>query len=61
MLKEKIAGLFKSLDPEIQSIVIGVMNIEQEHISMKRPRVKEDIDAIVTAVASKELSKSKTE
>lgn len=61
MLKEKIAGLFKSLDPEIQSIVIGVMNIEQEHISMKRPRVKEDIDSIVTAVASKELSKSKTE
>lgn len=57
MHKERLNKLFESFDPEVRSVILGVLDIEQEHISMERPRVKEQIDEIVSAVAKRELAK----
>jgi len=57
MLKDRIqelfTGLFANYDMEIQAIIFGVLLLEQENISMKRPRVRDQIDAIISHVASK--------
>lgn len=57
MHKERLTNLFESFDPTVRSIILGVLDIEQEHISMEKPRVKEHIDEIISAVAKKELEK----
>lgn len=57
MHKERLAKLFETFDPDVRSIILGVLDIEQEHISMEKPRVKEHIDEIVSAAAKKELAK----
>ncbi len=57
MQKERLTKLFETFDPAVRSIVLGVLDIEQEHISMEKPRVKEHIDEIVSAVAKKELER----
>lgn len=57
MHRERLSNLFESFDPTVRSIILGVLDIEQEHISMERPRVKEHIDEIITAAAKKELEK----
>ena len=61
MHKERLNNLFESFDPAVKNIILGVLDIEQEHISMERPRVKEHIDEIVTAVAKKEVEKLEAE
>jgi len=61
MLKDRLQKLFDNYDPAIQKIIRGVLSVEQEHISMERPRVKDDIDAIVSSVASRELTKANSE
>lgn len=48
MLKERLKKLFDHYDPAIQMVIAGVLSVEQEHISMQRPRVKEEIDALIT-------------
>jgi hypothetical protein len=58
MHKERISKLFETFDPAVRSIILGVLDIEQEHISMKQPRVREQIDEIVSAAAKKELAKA---
>ena len=59
MLKDRIqelfAELFASHDKEIQDIISRVLLLEQEHISMKLPRVRTQIDEIISQVASKAL------
>jgi hypothetical protein len=57
MQKERLMNLFESFDPAVRSIILGVLDIEQEHISMERPRVKEQIDEIISAAAKKEIEK----
>lgn len=57
MHKERLANLFETFDPAVKSIILGVLNIEQEHISMEKPRVKEHIDEIISAAAKKEMEK----
>lgn len=57
MQKERLMNLFETFDPAIRNIILGVLDIEQEHISMERPRVKDQIDEIVTAAAKKEAEK----
>lgn len=57
MHKERLTNLFESFDPTVRSIILGVLDIEQEHISMEKPRVKEHIDEIISAAAKKELEK----
>lgn len=57
MQKERLNNLFESFDPALRNIILGVLDIEQEHISMERPRVKDQIDEIVTAAAKKEVER----
>ncbi len=61
MHNERLSNLFETFDPAVKNIILGVLDIEQEHISMERPRVKEHIDEIVTAVAKKEVEKLEAE
>lgn len=61
MHKERLTDLFESFDPAVRNIILGVLDIEQEHISMERPRVKEQIDEIITGAAKKEVEKLATE
>jgi hypothetical protein len=58
MLKDRLVALFKEYDPEIQMVIARVLTIEQEHISMEKPRIKEDIDAIVEQVANDQLRRA---
>lgn len=57
MQKEGLMNLFETVDPAVRNIILGVLDIEQEHISMERPRVKDQIDEIVTAAAKKEVER----
>jgi hypothetical protein len=57
MHKERLTSLFESFDPSVRNIILGVLDIEQEHISMEKPRVKEQIDEIITGTAKKEVEK----
>jgi hypothetical protein len=57
MLKDRIKELFEDYDPAIQAVISSVLSVEQEHISMAKPRVKDDIDFIIDLVANKELSR----
>ena len=61
MIKERLSKLFEGYDPAIQAVIAGVLSIEQEHISMKRPRVKDEIDNVVNLVANKELKRASNE
>jgi hypothetical protein len=53
--------LFEGYDPAVQAVIASVLSIEQEHISMKRPHVKDEVDYVVNAVASKELKQANNE
>ena len=57
MLKDRMQELFGELfanyDIEIQAIILRVLLLEQENISMKRPRVRDQIDEIISQMASK--------
>ena len=59
MLKDRIqelfAELFANYDTEIQDIISRVLLLEQEHISMKLPRVRTQIDEIISQMAYKAL------
>jgi len=57
MHKVRLSNLFETFDPAVKNIILGVLDIEQEHISMEKPRVKEHIDEIISAVAKKEIEK----
>ncbi len=58
MLKDRLQELFKSYNPAIQLIISEVLTLEQEHISMKSPRVKNQVDDIIARVASAELEQA---
>lgn len=61
MLKEELRELFKDYDSAVQTIIAQVLKLEQEKISMERPRVKEDIDRIIEAVTRQELERNTRE
>lgn len=58
MLKDKLVNLFDAYDPAIKTIILEVLKIEQANISMERPRVKDEIDDVVSAVTAAELAKA---
>ena len=58
MMRDRLKALFQTYDPAIQAIISEVLAIEQENISMERPRVKDDIDFAINLVAKKELEKA---
>lgn len=57
MQREKLANLFEGYDPAIKTIILEVLKVEQANISMEKPRVKDEIDTIVSNVTATELAK----
>ncbi|MCW5841682.1 MAG: hypothetical protein KIT77_10605 [Caldilinea sp.] len=59
MLRERIDSLFQQHDPALRQLILTVLEIEQEFISMERPRgIFERIDEIVTKVSEMELQRN---
>lgn len=50
-MDERLKRLFADCDPEIRKLITAVIAIEQQHISMERPRIKDDLDALISLVA----------
>ncbi len=57
MLREQLQALFSNYDPVIRQIIGEVGELEQRHISMERPRLKENIDEIISQIANQELER----
>lgn len=59
MLKDRLRELFKSYDPAVRRVIQEVGEIEQQYISMERPRgIMKDIDEMITRIAREELVRS---
>ena len=54
MLRDHLLELFRECDEDIQEVIADVLILEQEHISMDRPRVKDQIKHIIDRVAKDE-------
>ena len=54
MLREKLLSLFKEYEPEVQSVIAKVLELEWSKISQTKPRVNEEIRDII----DKEVRKS---
>ena len=59
MLKDRLRDLFSSYDLDVKTVILEVLNLEQEHISMERPRVKEQIDTIITRIVEQKTEQTK--
>ena len=55
MLKDRLHQLFTKYDADIQAVISEVLTLEQAHISMDRPHLKEPIDQIVSRLANKKV------
>ena len=55
MLKDRLMELFKEYEPDVQDVIAEVLALEQEHISMERPRVKQPIRQIIDRVVKDRL------
>lgn len=55
MLRDRIYQLFGGYDSTIQAVIKEVLILEQEYISLERPKLKEQIDKIISRQATKEL------
>lgn len=59
MLKDRLKELFRSYDPAVRRVIQEVGEIEQQYISMERPRgIMKDIDEMITRIAREELERS---
>ena len=54
MLKNRVMEMFKECEPDVQRVISEVLALEQEHISMERPRVKQAIRQIIDQVIKAE-------
>ena len=61
MQREKLANLFEAYEPAIKTIILEVLKVEQANISMEKPRVKDEIDTIVSSVTASELARTAVE
>lgn len=58
MLKDRLRALFKSYDPAVRQVIYEIGDIEQQYISMERPRgIMKDIDEVITRIARQELER----
>lgn len=58
MLKDRLRALFKSYDPAVRQVIYEIGDIEQQYISMDRPRgIMKDIDEVITRIARQELER----
>lgn len=55
LLEQQIHDLFKDFPSDIQQVLQEVIRIEQDHIHLERPRVKDDIQAVLDRVARQTL------
>lgn len=56
MLRDRIATLFQQYDPTLRQLILDVLEVEQEFISMEKPRgIYDRIDEIVTTIADVKL------
>lgn len=46
-MREKLIELIKQLDPDLQELVIEVIEKEREYLDYQRPRIKEDIRDLI--------------
>lgn len=59
MLRDRLKELFKSYDPSVRRVIHEVGEIEQQYISMERPRgIMKDIDEMITRIAREELERT---
>jgi hypothetical protein len=61
MLRERLKQLFISYDSPIRQIIDEVGELEQMHISMKKPHLNEQIDDIVERIARQQLNHPETD
>ncbi len=54
MLKDRLLELFKEYSQDVRQVITDVLTLEQEHISMERPRVKDQIKQIIEQVVKDE-------
>lgn len=54
MLRDRLQELFEEYEEDVQHVIAEVLALEQEHISMERPRVKEQIRQIIDRVVKDE-------
>lgn len=52
MIRDRILELFKECPPDVRKVVAEVIRLEQEHITMERPRVREPIRQIIERMAN---------
>lgn len=56
MLRDRLKELFKNYDPAVRQVINEVGEIEQQFISMEKPRgIYEKIDEVITRIAEEEL------
>ena len=57
MLKERLSHLFTKYNIAIQTIIEDILTLEQTFISIEKPRIKEEVDQIISRLADKELER----
>lgn len=50
MLRDRLLELFREYEADVREVIAEVLALEQEHISMERPRIKEQIKDIIDRV-----------
>jgi polyhydroxyalkanoate synthesis regulator protein len=58
LLKDRLRQLFAKYDQDVQRVIGEVIDLEQQHISNDRPKLKDQIDDIISNVAQKKGVKS---
>lgn len=59
MNRDRLRSLFSEYDQAIKSVIERVLQLEQEYITMDRPRINDQIDDIITEEAKRILGISK--
>ena len=58
MLRDRLKTLFKNYDPAVRQVIHEVGEVEQQFISMERPRgIYDKIDEIITRIAGEEVER----
>lgn len=54
MIKDRVINLFRDYDEDVRKVIAGVIDLEQERISMDRPHVKDAIKEIIDEAVKNE-------
>ena len=62
MLRDRLKELFKNYDPAVRQVIYEVGEIEQQFISMERPRgIYDKIEEVISRIAEEELKRQEEE